>query len=115
MSANGDDGVLADVTNKVKGMQVNEDNQKRVHDAKWVKPQAFDYDTYNADPKAQRTAAPAGGAEAAEEENVPTWAANAIKYEWNGQFGDVGPEHEDLEKMLFGTDSHNEKGKYFSK
>ena len=115
MSANGDDGVLADVTNKVQGMQVGGDELKRLQDAQWVKPQKFDYDTYNADPKAQRSAAPAEGGEAAEEQNVPTWAASATKYEWNDEYGEVGPEHKELKEMLFGKELRNERGQYFSK
>ncbi|KAK1758542.1 putative ATP-dependent rna helicase [Echria macrotheca] len=40
--------------------------------------------------------------------NAPNeWASNAMVYEWDGEMGDVGPEHPDLEVMLFGA--KNEK------
>jgi ATP-dependent RNA helicase DDX3X len=112
MSANGDDSTLADVTNKVNGLVVKEEAKQRVKDAHWAEPQKFDYDTYNAKPKDQRPAVPIEGAE---DEDVPTWAANATKYEWAEAYGDVGPEHKDLERMLFGSEHQMKEGDQFSK
>ncbi len=112
MSANGDTSVLADVTNKVNGLVINEEAKQRVKDAHWAEPQKFDYDAYNAAPKDQRPAIPAEGTE---DEDVPTWAANATKYEWSDDYGDVGPRHEKLELMLFGDEHQMREGDQFAK
>lgn len=112
MSNNGDDHALADVTNRVGNVQVNEDVAKRVREAHWAEPQKYDYETYNAASNTQRTA-PA--AEEGTAEEMPSWAANAIKYEWSDEYGDVGPEHKELERMLFGDEHKMERGTEFSK
>lgn len=109
MSENGD--ALDDVTNKVANVQVSEDALKRVREAQWTEPQKFDYDAYNAGPKDLYPSASAADPGA----DVPTWAANAVKYEWSDNFGDIGPAHEELEKMLFGGEEKMEKGEEFSK
>ena len=97
-SANGDDGALADITNKVNAFQISEESRQRVRDHGYGEPTKFDYDTYNAGPKGQR---PAGPAEAGEVDNGPLWGGTATKYEWSEDYGDVGPKDEALEKMLF--------------
>ena len=109
MSQNGE--ALADVTNKVSNLQVNEDAIKRVRDAQWAEPQKFDYDTYNAGPRDAGSAAPAAGAEAGA--NAPSWASSAMKYEWSEEYGDVAPPHEALEKMLFHDENKMERGDLF--
>jgi len=112
MSVKGDNAVLTDVTNKVHGLEVSEEAKQRVKDAHWAKPQKFDYDTYNAGPKDQRSAVPVEGAE---DEDVPTWAANATKYEWSDEYGEIGPKHEALERMLFGSEHQMKEGDQFAK
>lgn len=109
MSANGDDGALADITNKVNDPQVDKKNRQRIRDAGFVEPTKFDYDTYNAAPKGQRSTAPAEG----ETDNAPLWAGNATKYEWSNDYGEVGPKDEALEEMLFGGPDQVEKGEKF--
>lgn len=52
---------------------------------KWVPPQAFDY-----------AALAQGPAEA-------TFGSSARTYEWDKDFGDVGPKYPELEIELFGT------------
>lgn len=49
----------------------------------WVPPTPYDYEAL--------------GGEAAHE-----WESNAAIYEWDGEEGDIGPEHPALEKELFG-------------
>lgn len=49
----------------------------------WVPPTPYDYEAL--------------GGEAAHE-----WESNAVIYEWDGEEGDIGPEHPALEKQLFG-------------
>ena len=73
--------------------------QLSIRDAGWVEPQKYDYETYNANPK-----------ELATQLDLPSWAANAAKYEWSDEYGDIGPAHPELEKMLFGTEFHVTEG-----
>ena len=47
--------------------------------------------------------------------SVPAWAANASRYEWSDDFGDVGPEDKDLEKMLFHAEEKMEVGDQLKK
>lgn len=72
----------------------------QLREAGWVEPQKFDYDTYNNKPKDVGEQQP----------DLPAWAANATKYEWSDEFGDVGPPHPELEKMLFGDEEHVTEG-----
>ena len=102
MSASGDDHALSDVTNKVSNVQINNEAAKeRVKEANWSAPQGFDYEKYNAGPRDK--AAPASEPVDPEGE-ASSWAANAAKYEWNDEYGDVGPEHDLLREMLFGDE-----------
>ncbi|KAL8714153.1 MAG: hypothetical protein Q9220_001882 [cf. Caloplaca sp. 1 TL-2023] len=48
-------------------------------------------------------------------ETAPSWAANATRYEWSDDFGDVGPEDKDLEAMLFHADEKMEVGENLQK
>ncbi|KAL8950241.1 MAG: hypothetical protein Q9222_003707 [Ikaeria aurantiellina] len=48
-------------------------------------------------------------------EMAPSWAANATRYEWSDEFGDVGPADEELEKMLFHADEKMEVGENLKK
>ena len=109
MSENGE--ALADVTNKVANIQVNEEAIKRVRDAQWAEPQKFDYDAYNAGPRDAGPSGPAAGADA--DANAPSWAASASRYEWLEEYGDVAPRNELLERMLFGDENQMEKGDKF--
>lgn len=105
MSDNG--GELADVTNSLGKVNVNAAAVERVKEARWNPPQKFNYEAYNADSKEKRQAV-----EAVQE--VPAWAANAVKYEWSEEYGDVGPEFEELEKVLFGDENQMTVGDAFS-
>ncbi len=109
MSENGE--ALADVTNKVANIQVNEEAIKRVRNAQWVEPQKFDYDVYNAGPRDAGPSGPAADADA--NANAPSWAANAMKYEWSEEYGDVAPRYQALEDMLFHDKDKMEKGNQF--
>ncbi|KAL8941562.1 MAG: hypothetical protein Q9211_001778 [Gyalolechia sp. 1 TL-2023] len=48
-------------------------------------------------------------------EALPVWAADARRYEWSGEFGDVGPADEELERMLFKDDNKMEVGEHLEK
>ena len=96
MSFHGD--AVVDVTDKMEQANLkNAEFVQRSRDAGWVEPVKYDYEAYNANTKESRDAL-----EPTHE--LPTWAANATKYEWSDEYGDVGPAHEELEKMLFGKD-----------
>ncbi|KAI4146549.1 MAG: hypothetical protein LQ341_002046 [Variospora aurantia] len=47
--------------------------------------------------------------------DVPVWAANARRYEWSDEFGDVGPSDKELEDMLFHPTEKMEMGEHFQK
>ena len=110
MSDGGEDTALADVTNTMGKTQINPNNAAaigRVKDARWSAPEKFNYEAYNADSKEKRQAVEAV-------QDVPAWAANAVKYEWSEEFGDVGPEYKELEEVLFGDDNQMKAGDAFS-
>lgn len=50
-----------------------------------------------------------------DKEILPVWAANARRYEWSDEFGDVGPEDKELEKLLFADDNKMEVGDHLEK
>ena len=112
MSTNGDDHALADLTNKMTNTQVNEQALERVKEANWGVRQEYDYAKYTEGPR-DRTAPGSDGD--ALHGNAPTWAANAAKYEWDDEYGDVGPEHDELKQMLFGDEHKMEQGQELSK
>lgn len=112
MSANGDELVLADVTNKVSNVQVNEEARERVKEANWGAQHEYDYAKYTAGPRDK--AAPASE-QGQQQGDAPDWAANAAKYEWDEEYGDIGPEHEELKQMLFGDEHKMAKGVDFNK
>lgn len=69
----------------------------------WAPRMSYDYEQY---------AKPAGESFApnGEGENGANWGHNAAKYEWQEEFGEVGPKNEDLEKVLFGSEHQTRKG-----
>ena len=112
MSANGDDHALAVITNKAANIQVNEQALERVKEAKWGARQEYDYAKYTEGPRDKTAPASEGDTP---QGNPPTWAANAAKYEWDDEYGDVGPEHDELKQMLFGDEHKMEQGQELSK
>ncbi|KAK8234313.1 putative DEAD/DEAH box RNA helicase [Phyllosticta capitalensis] len=44
----------------------------------------------------------------------PVWAANAVRYEWQGEFGEVGPANKELEEELFRHVNEVTKGTHWS-
>lgn len=69
--------------------------RKRARDQGWTETTAFDYDSY------QRQ----GG------DNRDWFGAGAV-YEWSDEYGEVAPRFEELEKILFGRDTHIEEGEH---
>lgn len=114
MSATYESNVLAEITNVTNGLAdvkvKDEQDLQKARDAGWVEPLKYDYDTYNAGsiPKEEREAG-----EGLQE--LPAWAANAAKYEWSDEYGDVAPAFKILEDELFNNELINRTGLEFSK
>ncbi|KAJ4542365.1 hypothetical protein HRR83_007071 [Exophiala dermatitidis] len=78
--------------------------------AGWCEPMAFNYDATA--PTAALNVNPDG--DNGNDASVPAgWAHNAQKYEWQEDYGDVGPRHEELEKELFRAEHINRAGDKF--
>lgn len=95
---------LADVTNDQNNR--NTEAAAIARERGWVAPEALDYDKYKFAPAEKL----AEGGESLQEEPVPEWAANAAKYEWNDEYGDVGPKNPRLEEQLFRSEFINRTG-----
>lgn len=77
----------------------------------WVAKTDYDYTTYMKSTKELAEAQ----ASAEQGVDVGAWASNAAIYEWDDDFGDVGPRHPELEKQLFGSENHVRIGIKFDK
>ena len=78
----------------------------------WVVKTGYDYETYNKSTKelseAKTTTAEDAGSAAAE--LAPgDWAGNAAVYQWNDDYGDVGPKFPALEEQLFGQGANRSR------
>lgn len=108
--------VLKDVTNQPDRASVGPDvtskgpkNKEASAEARakgWAEPAEYDYSKY-VNPVS--SAAATGDADMVQED-IPEWAATAAKYEWDNDYGDVGPPNPDLEQMLFQSDLINRTG-----
>ncbi|KAJ5594348.1 uncharacterized protein N7459_000556 [Penicillium hispanicum] len=94
---------LQDVSNKSKetgnekpsrGPALSEE-ATRAAEKGWVVPTPFDYEAY------------------ANKESTD-WAGVAARYEWDDEYGDIGPPNEELEKMLFRNEYIQRAGKKLS-
>jgi ATP-dependent RNA helicase DDX3X len=84
--------------------------KKNPQEVGWVEKQPYDYDTYNKSSKELFDQGLAPGSLGAQD-----WASNAAKYEWDEEYGDVGPAFPELEAQLFGGEHHMRTGIEFSK
>lgn len=76
-------------------------------DKGWAEPEKYDYSRY---------AGPTGDpADRSHSFDGTPWASDARKYEWKEEYGEVGPEDEELEKMLYRHDLINRAGVKFDK
>ena len=91
MSAWGESSV-DEVAGGVANVNLNPEAAQKARDLGWTEPIKYDYAAFNANAK------PSKG------DPSPHWAANAQKYEWDEDFGDVGPPVPELEKILFGDE-----------
>ncbi|KAL4918629.1 P-loop containing nucleoside triphosphate hydrolase protein [Aspergillus aurantiobrunneus] len=97
---------LADVTNSQNNL--NAEASAIAREKGWVAPEGYNYEKYVTAPLEK----PADFGEdlAGQEEPVPEWAANAAKYEWKDEYGDVGPVNPHLEEQLFRSEFINRAG-----
>lgn len=71
----------------------------------WAEPESYDYSKYsNTLPPLPKPS------DDTPDLDLPEWAANAAKYEWKDEYGDVGPENPELEEMLFRSEYINRAG-----
>ncbi|KAE8390863.1 putative DEAD/DEAH box RNA helicase [Aspergillus alliaceus] len=76
----------------------------------WVEPEGYDYAKYNTLPQLPKPGENIEPEQRQEHQGLPEWAANAAKYEWKDEYGDVGPPNPQLEDMLFRSDFINRTG-----
>ncbi|KAE8355115.1 P-loop containing nucleoside triphosphate hydrolase protein [Aspergillus coremiiformis] len=76
----------------------------------WAKPEGYDYSKYNAVPPLSKPGENTGPEQGQLPQEFPQWAANAAKYEWKDEYGDVGPANPELEEMLFRSEFINRTG-----
>ncbi|KAI9037081.1 DEAD/DEAH box helicase [Aspergillus affinis] len=91
------DTVLQDMAN----VQVSAAQEKG-----WGKPESYDYTKYGS----SLSPLPKPSEEESPELEIPEWAANAAKYEWKDEYGDVGPKSAELEEQLFRSEYINRAG-----
>ena len=109
MAPSDNGAILAEVTTSMGNTTLdNEAATQRLREHGWVEREKYDYESYNAGTREER--------EALEKTHeVPAWASNAAKYEWKDDYGDVGPEHPQLEAMLFREEHRMQTGIEFNK
>lgn len=74
----------------------------------WAAPETYDYSKYVTPGEGEPIPQPAEAV--VDDGEFPEWAANALKYEWKDEYGDVGPANEELEEMLFRSEYINRTG-----
>ena len=88
---------LRDVINNPPESTTADDGKKPAQDprvAGWAEPIPFSYDNY-------------------QNKEFTDWAGMGARYEWNDEYGDVGPRNEELEKQLFNLEFMSRAGVRF--
>ena len=80
------------------------DSSNAAREKGWTTPKGYDYEKYTS------TLPPLNQPQGDNQEQLPEWAAQAAKYEWKDEFGDVGPRNTELEEMLFRSEYTNRTG-----
>ena len=101
--------------NDITGSHSNANSTAPDGSYEWMKPEKYDYKIFNASIREEREAAERGVAEREgggvdTTQDTPVWATNAVKYEWNDEYGDIGPAHPELEKQLFRNEHITRQG-----
>ncbi|KIW16052.1 hypothetical protein PV08_06103 [Exophiala spinifera] len=108
--------VDADASNSAaQAGRVDPENSRRARELGWVEPQSFDYGARAPTTvlHAEEPVDEENGDEMVSRHQSSTWAHDAAKYEWDAEYGDVGPRNEKLEAELFRADFHNRAGEKF--
>ena len=80
-------------------IHMDQEAARRAREHGWTEQTKYDYSTLGGKSNVSPDAIAA-----------PLWAANAKRYEWDDEFGDIGPAHDELEKELFGREHAVKKG-----
>ncbi|KAF2757596.1 DEAD-box protein [Pseudovirgaria hyperparasitica] len=87
------------------------DSMAKVKEHGWVERTAYDYKKFSDDRETRE-------AEVVDEAGQPAliegadWLSSAMRYEWDDEYGDVGPKIPRLEEELFGKTFRQETGSY---
>lgn len=91
---------LAEIANGVKELKLDKEAAAlKAKEYGFVAPEAYNYTAYNEDKKPANVGA-----------DEPLWLSEAVRYEWDDEYGEVGPRHEELEKMLFHDENRMKRG-----
>jgi ATP-dependent RNA helicase DDX3X len=91
-------GALNDITND--SAPKNSEPGTAARAKGWAEPSSYDYEEYGKTTKDDTVV----------NNTLPTWGHNAQKYEWQEEYGDVGPRNEDLEEMLYHSEFITRQG-----
>lgn len=107
-----DDATNSNIADEASGPHRDEEKYRQAREAGWVEPQAYNYAAADARLPTQ-TELPTMNETAAGES--PQWMHKAARYEWQEEFGDVGPEVPELEAQLFNSDLRTRTGQFLDK
>lgn len=79
-----------------------EEGRARVRNSNWPRAVRYDYSVYNVKPEDQDGSNERlGETPLPEPDDKPDWLHKAAKYEWDDEYGEIGPEVPELEEQLF--------------
>jgi len=83
--------------------QIRDDAKaQRAREAGWNEPTAFNYEASTAATREEREAATRAVLDRdAHSTDIPLWASAGVKYEWKDEYGEVGPQVPELERVLY--------------
>jgi ATP-dependent RNA helicase DDX3X len=91
-------GALDDISNGV--LPENTETVATPREKGWAEPSSYEYEKYG-DVAHETTAV---------DSTMPMWGHNAQKYEWQEDYGEIGPRNEELEKMLYHSEFITRQG-----
>ena len=91
-------GALNDISNEVATNDTGTATTARQKG--WAEPSSYDYEEYGKAAKDATVVNP----------TITMWGHNAQKYEWQEDYGEVGPRNEELEQMLYHSEFITRQG-----
>lgn len=79
----------------------------------WVAPQQYDYISLGSTATVQSEVG--NYVQGEQGSDIPQWSAQAAKYEWSDELGDIFPSFPELEKQLFKNELTNRMGAKLNK